>query len=378
VLTNTKILRLKATGKVYRVLDSDALYIEVRPEGGRWWRYRFVRADGERTMVSLGQYPDVSIEEARAERDRRKSSGIDEVLFKDAARQWFTHKNYASDKNSAMMWRRIERYLLPSLGKMVIGNIKPKHVLPVLKSIEKSGHLELARRMRTTASQIFRYGVVNLMCDSDPAYLLQGATKMPVVKHMAAITDEKGFGDLLRRIDASDSLMPTVKFCLQVAPYVFLRSGEIRNSVPGHVDIDNRLWTLPAEFMKMKKDLLVPLHDSVIVSLENALQFSYGDFIFCGQRRGRPISENTLNMALRSLGYALGDVTFHGFRSSFSTLGREMLRFEDNLIERQLAHVDKNNVRAVYDRSYRIEERTVMMMQWGDYLDALRQQKTGQ
>ena len=373
VLTNTKIKKLKAKDKVYRVLDTDGLLLEVRLSGSLWWRYRFVKSDGKRSMISLGEYPTVSIDAARKERDRRKAQGVDEIEFRDVARQWFDAQNYTSVKNKDLMWRRIERYILPTLGKIAIAHIRPKHVLPILKAIERSGHLELARRVRTIISQIFRYGVVNLYCDSDPAYLLQGATKTPTVKHMAAIVDEAGFADLLRRIDAADSLSPSVKFCLEVAPYVFLRSGEIRNSIPSHLDLEKKLWTLPGEFMKLDKDLVVPLHDSVIESIENALTFSDGDFIFTGQRKGRPLSENTLNVALRSLGYSTGDLTFHGFRTSFSTLGREILKFEDELIERQLAHVEKNNVRAAYDRSHRLDERIIMMQRWGDYCDQLRQ-----
>jgi integrase len=378
LLTNTKIKKLKSSDKVYRVLDTDGLFLEVRLSGSLWWRYRFVKADGKRSMISLGEYPAVSIEAARKERDGRKAQGPDEISFRDVARQWFNHQNYTSVKNNDLMWRRIERYILPALGNMPISHIRPKHVLPILKAIERSGHLELARRVRTIISQVFRYGVVNLHCDSDPAYLLQGATKAPTVKHMAAIVDEAGFADLLRRIDAADSLSPSVKFCLEVAPYVFLRSGEIRNSIPSHLDIKNKLWTLPGEFMKLDKDLVVPMHASVIEAVESALLFSDGDFIFTGQRKGRPLSENTLNVALRSLGYSKDDLTFHGFRSTFSTLGREVLKFEDELIERQLAHVEKNNVRAAYDRSHRLDDRIIMMQRWGDYLDHLRGKKTGQ
>ncbi len=151
-----------------------------------------------------------------------------------------------------------------------------------------------------------------------------------------------------------------------------LRSGEIRNIRPDQVDFDKGLLVIPADIMKTKKDHLVPLHSSVVRLFELALEFSSNDFIFPGARRGRPISENTLNMALRSLGYDKDTVVFHGFRSSFSTLGREVHRFEDDLIERQLAHIDRNAVRAAYDRSHRLEERTAMQQLWGDYLDRLK------
>lgn len=376
VLNHTKIKRLRPKEKMYRVIDGDGLYIEVKPNGGKYWRWRYRKADGKSTMASLGKWPEVDIETARIDRDLRKQQAeYGNTTFGEAARLWFAAQPYRSEKNAALVWRRVELYLLPKLGNRQIASIKPADVLPILKAIEAAGHLELARRVRTIASQVFRYGVVNLMCDTDPAGLLQGATRMPTIKHMPAITDEKGFGQLLRAIDAADSLITTVRCCLQVAPYVALRSGEIRNARPEHLDLKRKLWTLPAEQTKMKKDHLVPLHDSAITILRAALQFSDGQYIFAGQRKGRPISENSLNVALRSLGYSKDVMVFHGFRSSFSTLGREVLRFDNELIERQLAHVDKNSVRAAYDRSYRLEERASMMRRWGDYLDGLRGQK---
>lgn len=373
MLNKTAIKRLRPRDKMYRILDGDGLYLEVRTNGEKYWRFRFKKLDGKNTMVSLGRYPDIGIEESRIERDfRRRQLLYGDISFAEVSRQWHEHKHYNSEKNSMLEWSRVDNYLIPRLGRMKITEIRPANILPILKTIEASGHLELARRVRSIASQIFRYGVVNLMCDSDPAGLLVGATKRPVVRHMPAITDEVGFKGLLQAIEKADSLMPSVKFCLQVAPYVVLRSGEIRHIRPDQIDFDKRLLVIPADIMKTKKDHLVPLHSSVVRLLELALELSNDDFIFPGARRGRPISENTLNMALRSLGYDKDTAVFHGFRSSFSTLGREVHRFEDDLIERQLAHIDRNAVRAAYDRSHRLEERTAMQRLWGDYLDRLK------
>jgi integrase len=373
MLNKTVIKRLRPREKMYRILDGDGLYLEVRTNGEKYWRFRFKKLDGKNTMVSLGRYPDIGIEESRIERDfRRRQLLYGDISFAEVSRQWHEHKHYNSEKNSMLEWSRVENYLIPRLGRMKIAEIRPANILPILKTIEASGHLELARRVRSIASQIFRYGVVNLMCDSDPAGLLVGATKRPVVRHMPAITDEAGFKGLLQAIEKADSLMPSVKFCLQVAPYVVLRSGEIRHTRPDQVDFDKRLLVIPADIMKTKKDHLVPLHSSVVRLLELAFELSNDDFIFPGARRGRPISENTLNMALRSLGYDKDTAVFHGFRSSFSTLGREVHRFEDDLIERQLAHIDRNAVRAAYDRSHRLDERTAMQQLWGDYLDRLK------
>lgn len=373
MLNNTKINRLKPGDKTYRELDSDGLYIEVKPNGRKFWRYRYRKADGKWTMISLGEYPETSIQAAREARDARHAQGrYIARTFSEIAKEWHDKKRYRSEKNAAVEWGRVQNYLIPAIGKMIISEIEPVHIIPILELIERKGHLELARRVRSIASQIFRFGVAKVACSSDPADLLKGSTRAPQAKPMPAIVEEEHFADLLRRIDMADHVMPSVKLALQVAPYVMLRSGELRKSRIEHIDLDAAMWTIPAELMKRPRDHRIPLHRDAVAILRRAVSISDGVYIFSGNRRGRPLSENTLNIALRSLGYGVGDVVFHGFRSSFSTLGREALRFEDDLIERQLAHVDKNATRAAYDRSYRIEERTAMMEAWGDYLAMIK------
>lgn len=371
MLTNTKIKRFRARDKIYREIDSDGLYIAIRPSGVKVWQLRVYKP--KESIITLGEWPSLSIEDARLERDqlkKRENYGV--VCFKEVANAWWLNKNYASEKNKKLEWRRIENYLLPTLGGMNMADIRPRHILPILKSIELSGHLELARRIRSLASYIFRYGIVNLFCDDDPAAMLVGATKKPVVKHFPAIVDEVGFSDLLRRIDDASYLMPQTKYALQFAPFVFVRSSELRLAVPSEFDFNKMLWSIPFSNMKKKRDHLVPLHKAAAVYVQRALQFGGDDFVFSGHRKGRPLSENTLNQALRSIGYAKEDITFHGFRSSFSTLAREVLRLDEDLIERQLAHVVGGAVKSIYDRSYKLEERTEMMNAWGDYLVYLK------
>lgn len=370
MLTTTQINRLKTPSKPTRFVDSDGLYLEVTPAGTKRWRYRYKNYQDNWTMKSLGQYPLVGLDKARELRDELKQvAQYREVTFELAAAEWLEYKGYSSTKNQQIVQRRIDNYLTPKLGDMVISHIKPRDILPILKQIEARGHLELARRVQNIASQIFKYGVQNLYCESNPAQPLQGCTKKPQVRHMAAITEEKAFARLLRVIDQADHLMPSVQLCLQVAPYVFLRSESIRMAKPEHIDITRKLWIVPKD--KMGREHWIPLTDPVARLLKLAVDQSDGDYIFNGARPGRPLSENTLNVALRSLGFDNNTHVFHGFRSSFSTLAREHLRLPDDIIELQLGHIEGNQVKAAYDRSQRLEERRELMQAWSLYLQSL-------
>jgi integrase len=370
MLTTTQINRIKQPSKLARFVDADGLYLEVRPSGSKKWIYRYKNFNDNWTMKALGQYPQVSLDRARELRDELKQfAEYQPVTFEQAASEWLEHKGYTSSKNNLVVQRRIEVYLLPKLGSMTLSHIKPRDILPILKQIEARGYLELARRVQNIASQIFKYGVQNLYCENNPAQPLQGCTKKPSVKHMPAITDEGEFARLLQVIDHADHLMPSIKLCLQVAPHVFLRSASIRMAKPEHVDLDRKLWIIPKD--KMGREHWIPLTDPVLRLLELAVDQSDGEFLFNGSRPSRPLSENTLNVALRSLGIDKNTHVFHGFRSSFSTLAREHLRLPSDLIELQLGHIEGNQVKAAYDRSQRLEERREMMQVWSSYLQSL-------
>lgn len=373
MLTNTKIKQMKATDKVYRVIDYDGLYIEIKPNGRKFWRHRYCKIDGGYTMTSLGEFPLVSIEAARKLRDESsKTSQYHINSFESVARQWIDYKSYVSEKNRDLVWRRVEVRLLPVLGKMSIAEIKPHHVLPILKQIEKEGNLELARRVQNIAAQIFKYGVQNLLCETNPAAVLNGSTKMPVVKSMPAITDEPGFKWLLDTIWSASHLSPNVHYALKIAPYVFLRSESLRIARLEDINFNDKVWLIPND--KMQRQHLIPLPDTLLELLREAIEYSYDGLIFPGMRKGRPLSENTLNQALRSLGVDKDRHVCHGFRSTFSTLAREKLRLNGDLIELQLGHVEKNKVKAAYDRSLRLDERRELMQSWADYIDGLRNQ----
>ena len=370
MLTTSQINRLKKTNKLVRLVDSEGLYLEVSPSGSKLWRYRYKNYAGSWTMKSLGQYPQVSLKEARELRDELAiSASYKEVTFQEAATEWLVYKNYTSSKNRLIVQRRIDTYLDPYLGNMTLSHIKPKDILPILKKIEARGYLELARRIQNICSQIFKYGVHNLYCDSNPAAALQGCTRKPTVRHMPAIIDEAGFSRLLKTIDAAEHLMPSVKLCLQIAPYVFLRSESMRLTRPEHIDFKRKLWIIPKD--KMGREHWIPLTLPLMELLQLGIEQSDGEYLFSGTRPGRPLSENTLNVALRSLGIDKDTHVFHGFRSSFSTLAREHLRLSNDIIELQLGHIEGNQVKAAYDRSMRLEERRELMNAWSCYLETL-------
>ena len=376
MLNATKIKRLKSKDKLYRVNDGDGLYLEVTPGGAKLWRLRYKKPDGKSTMQSLGAYPDVTIDDARDKRDELKNlSDYKNASFEQVAKDWYSTQIYKSEKNKKQVWSMISTYLLPAIGSKRIAIIKPADVLPILKGIEARGKLEQCKRVRTKASQIFRYGVANLLCESDPADLVRDATAKPKPKSHAGITDEKQFKGLLVAIDNADTLNLRTKIALQISPYLFLRSSELRKATEDMIDWKKKVLVIPGDIMKRDRDHVVPLHPSAVKLLKHAIDIKteVSDLIFPGFRKGRSLSENTFNQALRSLGYDGETHVHHGFRVSFSTLGREVHRYENDLIERQLAHVQKDSVRAAYDRSYRLEDRTVMMHNWGDYLNRLRQ-----
>lgn len=371
MLTTTKINRIKTPSKLERHLDADGLYLEVTTSGSKIWRYRYKNYSGTWTMKSLGKYPDITLERARELRDDLKSiKDYQEVTFEQTALEWLEFKGYSSKKNKQIILRRIESYLLPNLGSQLLSHIRARDILPILKRIEARGYLDLARRVQNIASQVFKYGVQNLYCEANPAQLLQGSTKKPTVTHMPAIVDEKVFAQLLKTIDQAEHLMPSVKLCLQMAPYVFLRSASIRMAKPEHICLQNKLWVIPKD--KMGREHWIPLTESMVEILKKALELSDGDYLFNGSRPNKSLSENTLNIALRSMGIDKDVHVFHGFRSSFSTLAREKLRLDDDLIEVQLGHIEGNKVKSAYDRSQRLEERREMMEQWSSYLDGFK------
>lgn len=392
MLTVTQIRALKPRAVAYKVPDVDGLFLLVQPSGGLFWRFRF-RVHGIEKKLSLGSFPKVSLQDARRLRDEARAKlidGIDPVQEKKerklaaeiAARTTFRlvaeeyiQKIENEGKSPATIKKA--RWFLDLLdgdiGKRPISEVTPHELLAALKRVEKRGHHETAQRLRAFAGRVFRYAFSTLRTDRNPADILRGALIVPRVKHHAAVLEPKRVGELLRAIDGYDG-RPENRFALQLAPHVFLRPGELRKATWSEIDFAEKVWRIPAERMKMKKVHTVPLSRQSLYLLETLRSLrNPSEFLFPALHTSRrPICENTLNTALRRLGYGNDEMTSHGFRAIASTLLNESGLWHPDAIERALAHGDRDRVRAAYHRGAHWAERVKMAQWWSDYLDQLR------
>ena len=386
-LTNLKVQKAKPQAKQYKLADERGMYLLIHPKGGKYWRldYRF---EGRRKTLAIGTHPETSLKEARKKRDRARSDiegGIDpsghqngnpalgDDSFETVAREW--HEKYRSqwtEGHASTTLRRLEANLLPWLGKRPLGAIEPPELLRSLRRVENRGAVETAHRIQQIASRIFRYGVATGRCSRDPTLDLKGALPPKRSEHFPTITDPKKIGALLRAVDDYQGFFIT-RIALQIAPLVFVRPGELRHAEWAEIQLDSAEWRIPAAKMKMKRDHIVPLSTQAVAIFEE-IQPLTGDgrYVFPSSLpTGRPMSENTVNASLRRLGYTKEEMTGHGFRSMASTLLNEN-GWNRDAIERQLAHVEGNSVRAAYNYAEHLEERRRMMQWWADYLDELK------
>jgi integrase len=397
MLTDIALRKAKPVAKPLKLSDGLGMYLLLKPDGSRYWRmdYRF---DGKRKTLALGVYPEVSLSNARQRREdarRLLAAGTDpgvarksakraqaeairaaEDTFEAIARDWMARQEVAEVTANKTRWI-LETFLFPDIGHRPIAEITPRDLLAVLRKIEATGKLETAKRAKVKAGQVFRYAVLEGKAESDPTASLKGALKPPKEKHHAAITDPSRIGQLLRAIDGYRGQFTTLK-ALQLAPLVFVRPGELRKAAWSEFDLDGAIWRIPAERMKMKASHLVPLSTQALSVLKELWSLTgNGHYVFPGIRTdSRPMSENTVNAALRGLGYSGEEMTGHGFRSMAATRLNEM-GWNADAIERQLAHAESNKVRAAYTHAAQyLEERTRMMQAWADYLDGLRQGAT--
>ncbi|OYX77560.1 MAG: integrase [Sphingomonadales bacterium 32-65-25] len=394
-LTDVAIKNAKSHEKPYKMGDAGGLFLLVQPSGGKLWRLKY-RVDGREKKLAIGPYPEISLAEARRrrddartlivtgkdpsrekQRDKVRSRAQAESTFAALTKEYCAKRKRDGDKAWAATTATRSEYLLSlldsSIGRVAIAEIKPPDVLAAVRKIENKGKLESARRTLQLASAVFRYAVATGRLASDPTRDLRGALTAPTVKHYAAITDPKRVGEMLRAIDGYVGLGLT-KLALQLAPHVFVRPSELRCAEWGEIDLDGALWTIPAAKMKMRKVHHVPLSRQAVAVLRDVKAVTGpAGFVFPGMRsRARPMSENTLNAALRRLGYTSEEMTSHGFRALASTLLNESGRWHPDAIERALAHSDKDKVRAAYHRGQHWKERVEMAQWWSDYLDQLR------
>jgi integrase len=392
VLTDTAIRNAKPADKPYKVTDSQGLYLLVNPRGSKLWRIKY-RIDGVERKLSLGAYPEITLAEARAARDaarRQLAHAIDPNVAKRQARieaSIRASNSFASVAEELIEKKAREGLAEPTLekmrwfvklmgadfGKRAVTDITPQELLHELQKHERRGRLETANLLRAFASRVFRFAVATARAERDPAQLLIGALTTPRVKHFAAIIDPNEFGALLRAIEDYQG-DPAVMYALKLTPHVFQRPGELRQMEWAEVNFDKAVWTIPVTKMKMRQPHSVPLSRQALAILQAMRSLSgSGRYVFPSIRtRARPISENTINAALRRMGYSKEQMTAHGFRTSASSLLNESGKWNPDAIERALAHMVAGSVRRIYNQSAYWAERVEMAQWWSDYMDELR------
>jgi len=389
-LTDIAVKNAKPDTKPYRIKDERGLFLEVRPEGGKWWRFRFSINSHERLM-SLGTYPDVSLKMARDRRDearRMVAQGINpaevrkaeknpatacEETFERIAREWWAKFQPTwTEEHGGQILRRLELNVFPWIGSRPIKDITAPEILTLARRIESRGALEMAHRTIQGCGQVFRYGIATGRCERNPAADLRGALPPVKEKHHPSITDPKAIAPLLRSMDSYEG-SPITACALRLAPLVFVRPGELRHAEWNEIDLEANEWRIPGHKMKMREQHIVPLSwQAIAIITELHPLTGHGKYLFPSLRTlDRPMSENTVNGALRRLGYTKDELTGHGFRSMASTLLNEQ-GWNRDAIERQLAHAERDNIRAAYNYAEFLPERRRMMQAWADYLDGLK------
>lgn len=393
-LTDPDIRNAKPGEKPYKLSDSGGLFLLVTPNGGKWWRLKYRHA-GKEKLLSLGVYGKgdgkVSLKEARTKRDEAKAllaAGTDpaatmtkrekkraatlraENSFESLAREWLKHKSGQwSEGHTKRVLDSLEVEVFPILGDRPVTEITPPEVLEVIRGMEKRGILEAASRTQQRIKSVFRYAIQTGRASYNPSAELAGVLMTRKVQHREALSRE-ALPDFVKKLEAYPGT-PEVKQALKLLMLTFVRPGELRGARWEEFDLEAKVWRIPGERMKMKAPHLVPLSRQALALLEELRPLT-GRFalLFPGVNdRERPISENTLNDAIRKrLGF---QATSHGFRATASTILNED-GFRPDAIERQLAHAERNKVRAAYHRTEYLEERTKMMQAWADYLDALK------
>jgi integrase len=398
MLTDIAIRKAKPRERVVKLSDAGGLQFWITPSGGKLW-YLAYRFAGRQKKLAIGVYgtapAGVTLEAARARRDEAKAllrQGVDPAAHKrrvKAAQAESLANTFEAVADELLARKKRDGVTLvtaskiewllgiakASLGSLPIGSITAGEVLRVLQPLEAEGKLETARRLRSVIGAVFRHAVVTARAANDPTQALKGAIATPKVKSRAAITDPVAFGGLLRAIDRFKG-QPTTRAGLQLLAMLVSRPGELRQAKWDEFDLDAGVWNIPAERMKMRRPHRIPLPAQAAVILKRLhpiTRHGAAGLLFPGLRSvTRPISENTMNGALRRIGFSQEEATAHGFRSTFSTLANESGKWSVNAIEAALAHIEPNAVRRAYARGDYWDERVKMMQWWADYLDVLR------
>ena len=390
-LNDVAVRKAKPEAKPYKMADGGGMYLEVTPNGSKYWRLKY-RIDGKEKKLALGVYPDVSLALARERRDDarkqlaqgidpgeikkvKKAAGAEKAAnsFEVVAREWLaSHMANKAASHRDKVIRRFELYLFPWIGSKPIADITAPQVLEVVRRIEKLGILETAHRTLQTCGQVFRYAVQTGRTIRDVTADLKGALPPTITKHMASFTDPKQVAGLLRAIDGFSGTFP-VQCALKIAPMLFVRPGELRQAKWADIDLDAGEWRYLVS--KTKTDHLVPLPTQAVQILRELHPLSgHGVWVFPGGHSPlKPMSESAINAALKRMGYdTKTQITGHGFRAMARTLLHERMDIDPHIIEHQLAHKVPDALGAAYNRTKFIEQRKEMMQLWADYLDKLK------
>ena len=391
-LSDVAVKNAAPKDKPFKLSDGAGLYLEIMPTGSKYWRLKF-RYAGKEKRLALGVYPAVTLKAARkAARDARDglAAGIDPTetrrqdklersvgaanSFRAVALEWYEkEKPHWSESHIKRAGWLLEKNLFPWLGHRPIAEINPPELLATLRKTESKGTLETAHRAKQIAGQIFRYAVATGRTERDPTPDLKGALATPKGGHHAAIIDPKEVGDLLRAIDGFRGT-PAVMAALKLSPLLFCRPGELRHMEWAEIDWEQERWEIPAEKMKLRLPHIVPLCSQALVILRDIQPITgRSKYVFPSARgASRPLSENGVRTALRTLGFTNDEMTPHGFRAMARTILDEVLGYRVEWIEHQLAHAVKDANGRAYNRTSHLPQRKEMMQAWADYLVALK------
>lgn len=398
-LTDAAVRKALKIPQRQKLADGGGMYLLVDPPRSPGWRIKY-RIAGREKLLSLGVYPQVTLQRARQKREdarRLIGEGIDPSehrkaeraaksdTFRLVAEDWLGRQaKVLAPETVSILQGRLTSTLFPAFGGKPISDIKAADLLAVLRRLEDKGTHETAHRVRALYGRVARFAIATDRAERDISADLKGALTPVATEHFPAITEPRRIGELLRAIE-SYSGQPSVEYALRIAPYVFVRPGELRGAVWSEFALDGKEpeWRIPAERMKMGREHIVPLASQVVKLLYQLRALTGdGELLFPGLRTpSRPISNGTLNAALRRLDFGQDEMTAHGFRSMASTLLNEQhtprgeRRFSSDWIERQLAHAEKDGTRAAYNAAEYLPQRRRMMQWWADYLDQLRAAK---
>ena len=389
-LTAIKVKQAKPSAQDYKLFDGRGLHLLVKKNGSKYWRLKY-RYLGKEKTLAIGVYPEVTLEDAREDTTKARNllnkEGKDpssekrlgklaltkqaETAFASIAMEWIGINDMWTDAHSKRVTTSLERDVFPMIGHRPISEIQPPEVLAVIRAVEDRDALDVASRILQRCSSVFRYAIQTGRATTNPASELKGVLRTRKVQHVASVPRAE-LPKLIEAIDQYDG-NPITTYALQLLLLTFVRPGELRGAKWEEFDIDKAEWRIPAERMKMGSEHIVPLSRQSLELLEKIRPITgVSELVFHGERtRIKPISENTMTYALYRLGYK-GRATPHGFRATASSILNEQ-GLNPDAIERQLSHVDRNQVRSAYTHHARyLAERREMMQWWADYLDSMR------